>query len=207
MLALAAFLLAVAPAAAQEDVLDVRSTDLVLGDVGRMTSPAWFLAGFALGWHGDGRDGVPLAIGEAMAAYAGVAGLLKRRALVAANRARPLMTILAGEIEAGRLPLAVVSGADWIALELWERLAMLQGIHGGQYTRALRDEPGGVGADDAALDAALARARRLVKPRLAYAPTLLFARLSDYYFYVDRREERLIDSIAVLAAQIAESQQ
>ncbi len=183
------------------EVLETRSTDLRLSDWTRMAESdrPWFLTGFALGWHGEDTDAPALALGDAQAAYAPVAARLARQ--VVADPSTRLVGVLTRALVAGRLPLAAVSGADWIALDPAPRLALLHGFHGGAYARALWDGLG-AGAPDAALDGTLAEARRRVKPPLAFAPSLLFARLSDYYFYTDRRVERLVDSIAVIAAQI-----
>lgn len=90
-----------------------------------------------------------------------------------------------------------ISGGDWVALPPRERLALLAGFNAGAWAVALT---GVTGRSD---DAALAEARRLVRPAPVPAPSLLAARLADWLFYTDRRAAPLTESIAVILSQIA----
>jgi hypothetical protein len=108
--------------------------------------------------------------------------------------------LLATERNAPLPPLAV-TGETWVALRPRARLALLHGFYAGVYAAALAGALEGT-RDPARLELGFAEARRLVRPRLALAPSLLFARLSDWLFYTDRRPAPLVDTIAVIAAQI-----
>ena len=91
-----------------------------------------------------------------------------------------------------------ITGADWVALPPRERLALLAGYNAGAWAVALTAT---AGRSD---DAALAQARRLVRPAPVPAPSLLAARLADWLFYTDRRAAPLTESIATIMGQIAQ---
>ncbi|MFQ5783316.1 MAG: hypothetical protein ACE5H8_00650 [Alphaproteobacteria bacterium] len=192
----------VAPAPASE-LDDVRSTELRLADWLRVApgDRPWFVAGFALGWHGEAPATPPLALAETLAAQAPVIAALDRRAGLADAANPRLAVLLLRAAAAGRLPPPAPSGDDWLGLDPSRRFALLSGFHGGSYARALWRGLDGA-ADAAALDAAFAGARRRVRPWLALAPSLLFARLSDYYFITDRQDEPLLVSIRTIVDEV-----
>ena len=92
----------------------------------------------------------------------------------------------------------LITGANWLALPPRERLALLAGYNAGAWAVALTAT---AGRSD---DAALAQARRLVRPAPVPAPSLLSARLADWLFYTDRRAAPLTESIATIMGQIAQ---
>lgn len=201
--AAAAFILQGVVPAFAADVADIRSTDLRLADWSRMAEAdrPWFIVGFSLGWHDAVPEGGPLSLAATHAAAAAAAARIGERAADPAAEGSRLVAALLHEQVAGRLPRGEIRGYDWTDFDPSTRFAVLHGFHGGVYARAVWRALGEA-ADDAALDAALSRARRLVAPPLALAPSLLYARLADYYFYTDRRGEPLTASIAVIAGQI-----
>lgn len=182
------------------DPLDGRATDWRMTDWQALPfqEQRWVVVGFALGWAGaeadaDGplpdTDALHLRLAE-IAAWATHEPAERRVAvaLTLGRRARPL-------------PAYAVTGGTWIALESRHRLALLHGVYAGAYGAALEALPEAKGGPEK-LDAAFAKARRLVKPELALAPSLLFARLSDWLFYTDRRAAPLVHSIREIAGQI-----
>ncbi len=180
-----------------DDPLDRRSTDWRGGDWQALEPDErhWVVVGFALAWRGPTRaGGAPprLAVTAARRAALTRAG--------AASDGRLAVLLLAAERD-DRLPPLAVTGETWIALGSRARLALLHGFYAGAYAAALVEALDAT-RDPARLEAGFAEARRLVRPRLALAPSLLFARLSDWLFYTDRRPAPLIESIAVIAAQI-----
>jgi hypothetical protein len=193
----------IAGAAAAGDILDLRSTDVRLADWAALAPAArsWWLIGFTLGWHGQDPAAEPMPADAARAGQAEAVTQLLRRAADARHGARRLAAELIEQRLAGTLPLAGVTGHVWLALAPGDRLVLLQGLQAGAYARAIDDRLGAT-ADGAAREAAVADARRRVRPNLALAPNLLFARLSDHYFYTDRRHEPLVSSIATIAAQL-----
>jgi len=189
--------LAAAGPALAEDPLDRRSTDWRGGDWLALVPEErhWVMVGFALAWRGPNP-----AAGEAprLAVTDG-----RRAALVRAagdTNERIAVMLLAAERD-DPLPAMAVTGETWIALDSRPRLALLHGFYAGVYAAALVEALQET-RSPARLDAGFAEARRLVQPRLALAPSLLFARLSDWLFYTDRRPAPLIETIGVIAAQI-----
>jgi hypothetical protein len=165
----AALALALGSQQALADLLDRRPTDLTTVEFAQL-APAErqrFRDGFALAVDGRG----PLAGGG------------QRVAAALAHDPPPSP--------------GAVSGADWLALEPRERLALLAGYNAGAWALALT---AATGRSD---DDALARARRLVRPAPVPAPSLLSARLSDWLFYTDRRAAPLVSSIATITGQLA----
>ncbi len=187
---------AAAPALA-DDPLDRRSTDWRGGDWQALAHEErhWVVVGFALAWRGQSQ-----AAGEAprLALTAERRAALTRA--VAKSDTRLAVLLLAAERN-DPLPALAVTGGTWIALDSRPRLALLHGFYAGVYGAALVEALDGT-REQARLEAGFAEARRLVKPRLALTPSLLFARLSDWLFYTDRRPAPLIETIAVIAAQI-----
>jgi hypothetical protein len=187
-------------AAAAADPLDLRPTDWRLSDWRRLNAgeQAVFLAGYSLGWYGLERR----SNGTASLASAAKASRLLRAALqdeaVASSTQRVVVALM--QLNAiGTLPAVPVSGASWLALPVRHRLALLHGFYAGQYARSLT---GALGEEAAAatIEQALDE-RQFARPRLALGPSLLFARLSDWYFYVDRRVQPLTVSIAEIVDQ------
>jgi hypothetical protein len=189
--------------AADADILDRRSTEVRLADWMALDPAArsWWLIGFALGWHGTDPAAAAVPPEAARAGQADAMAELAHRATDAEDRGRRLAALLVADRLAGALPLARVTGHVWMGLAVGNRLMLLQGVQAGAYGRAVSDALGEMAGGDA-LDAALAQARRQYRPRLGLAPNVLFARLSDYYFYTDRRDELLVASIATIAAQL-----
>ena len=190
-------LLAAAGPALAEDPLDRRSTDWRGGDWLALAPEErhWVMVGFALAWRGPTQ-----AAGEAPR----LAVTADRRAALTGAAEDTNERIAAMLLTAERddpLPAMAVTGETWIALDIRPRLALLHGFYAGVYAAALVEALEGT-RDPARLEAGFAEARRLVRPRLALAPSLLFARLSDWLFYTDRRPAPLVETIAVIAAQI-----
>jgi hypothetical protein len=180
-----------------DDPLDRRSTDWRGVDWQALAPDErhWVVIGFALAWRGPAQ----------------ARGAAPRPAVTAARRAaltkastgpdgRLAVLLLAAERDDPLPPLAV-TGETWVALDSRARLALLHGFYAGVYAAALAEALEGT-RDPARLEAGFAEARRLVRPRLALAPSLLFARLSDWLFYTDRRPAPLVETIAIIAAQI-----
>ena len=191
-------LLAAAGPARAADPLDGRATDWRPADWRALDEDErhWVVAGFSLGWRG-------LAKAEGQLRRRPEPDLTApRRALLAKAPAGTRLAILLLTAERDHpLPPLAVTGETWIALDARPRLALLQGFYAGVTAAALDRALDGT-RDPARLDAAFAEARRRVRPRLALAPSLLFARLSDWLFYTDRRAAPLVETIAVLAEQI-----
>ncbi len=195
-------LLAGGPAPAQDgDPLDRRSIDWRAAEWWALDEAErdWFLVGFSLGWSGvveDGAAGLPPDEASALE------GTRLHLAEVLRQMPGPRVALVLTAVQAGTpLPAFAVSGTDWLALVSRHRMALLHGVYAATYARAL-DAHLGEGATAEAFDQAFAEARRLVKPRLALAPSLLFARLSDWLFYTNHRPAPLMEIIAVLAEQI-----
>jgi hypothetical protein len=158
-----------------------------------------FLIGFSLGWTGAVADE------SAKTASINTASLSSHRARVAkAARFLPgprlAAVLLRAQLEVP-LPSFTVTGETWLALDPRPRLALLHGVYAGAYARAI-DQTLETNATSEELDQAFAEVRRLVKPKLALAPSVLFARLSDWLFYIDRRPAPLVGTISMLAEQI-----
>lgn len=191
-------------AGAAEDPLDSSAADWRATDWRAAAWPAltaeeqhWFLVGVSLGWRGlaaaDHAFEAPEP--EATAAWrARLAGLAE-----AALESR-LAVLLLRQQEAAPLPAFAVTGATWLALETRPRLALLHGLYAGSYGAAIAGLEPERGTDR--LEAAFARARRLVAPPLALAPPLAYARLSDWLFYSNHRPVPLVETIKLLAEQI-----
>ena len=195
-------LLAGSPAPAQDDdPLDRRSTDWRAAEWWALDEAEqdWFLVGFSLGWSGVVEDGTAgLSPDDASALFATRLQLVE--VLQRPPGPRVALALTAIQVSSP-LPAFAVSGTDWLALDSRHRMALLHGVYAATYARAL-DAHLGEGATAEAFDQAFAEARRLVKPRLALAPSLLFARLSDWLFYTNHRPAPLMAIIAVLAEQI-----
>lgn len=182
--------------AAQEDPFDSRAIDWRL-EQWRALEPLerqWFLAGFALGWHGPAASEAEIAASPQ--ALAGLGAMLPEPA-----PAIRLAAVLAETHARRPPPRLAMTGTQWLALSVRHRLAVLHGFYGGRYGRAIADRLGR-DAGLAAYDAALASARRELRPAPALAPSLLFARLSDWYFYTNHRVEPLVRSIETIVEQI-----
>lgn len=182
------------------DPLDLRPTDWRFSDWQRLNADeqAVFLAGYSLGWHGLERPDS----GATSSASAAEASTLLRAALqgeAAASSSERLVVALMGLNAIGTLPAFAVTGASWLALPVRHRLVLLHGFYTGQYARSLTDALGEE-AEATTIEQALDE-RQFVRPSLALGPSLLFARLSDWYFYVDRREQHLTASIAEIVEQ------
>ncbi|MFQ5774885.1 MAG: hypothetical protein ACE5GS_10230 [Kiloniellaceae bacterium] len=196
--AVTSFIGAARPAAAP-DPFDLRPTDWRLGDWQGLApgGQTWALIGFSLGWHG-----VSVATGrspseDAVAGHRAMLSDLTARSGPDVRWAAALLRAQARE----PLPRFAVTGETWMGLPVRQRLAALHGVYAGAYARAIADLLGPE-ADESALEVSFAGARRLVKPKLALAPPLLFARLSDWYFYTNRRAAPLVRAIETIAGQI-----
>ena len=199
---LSTLLLSLDPAVAQgDDPFDRRATDWRLEDWQGLNAEtrAWVLFGFSLGWYGPPAAGEPE--GAPLSHAAVVERLRRVTSRAEANPEVRLGALLVAAQARAPVPRFAMTGADWMALSVRHRLAVLHGFYAGAYGRVLNELLGGE-ADEAALDAAFAKARQLVEPELALAPALLFARLSDWYFYTDRRAAPLVLSIQTIAGQI-----
>lgn len=195
-------LMAGGPARAQdEDPLDKRSTEWRAAEWWALDEAEQdrFLVGFSLGWSGVVEDGAAgLSPDETWALFAARLQLAE----ISQRPPGPRVAVVLTAVQASDpLPAFAVSGADWLALESRHRMALLHGVYAATYARAL-DGHLGDQATAEEFDEAFAEARRRVQPKLALAPSLLFARLSDWLFYTNHRPAPLMEIIATIAEQI-----
>jgi len=187
-----------AAAGANADPFDLRTTDWRMAHWRTLSERerAWLVVGFVLGWRGEhapagARPPDPPAVGRRVARLDAAVSRMGPEGSLGVALVRLLSTA----------PPWALRGDDWMVLAPRQKLAVLHGVYAGIYAREIVALLG-ADATDADLARAFARACRLVRPRLALAPALLFARLSDWYFYTDRRRATLMSTIATIVNQI-----
>lgn len=198
--ALGLWLVLAGPTPGRADPLDLRATDWRMSDWRALDGAGqhWFLVGFALAWSASGSSGTPARRAPDAAAVGDLHAALAAPGDGADSRVAAVLLVAALD---NPPPTLDVTGQTWLDLDIRHRLALLHGFYAGTYAAALAASLTD-NRNMERLDLAFAEARRLVRPKLALAPSLLFARLSDWLFYTNHRPLPLVETIGILAAQI-----
>lgn len=172
-----------------------------------------FMVGFAAGWTGPTPPAQPLPIASdddeestdeapTKADFTVQINELDTQIAKLANKPGNqnvlVITVLSRAMILDRLPVREITGLGWTALPVRHRMLILQGVHGGDYSRAVW-EAANQPRDGATLSKALRAKRGRINSTLVPQPLYVLSRLGDEFRSGEGLDDPLIDILDALS--------